>query len=398
MSLITPTTKEISDNIIASLEAAFSQTIPLLSKAFFRVLSKTLGAVFILLYKYGGFIFLQMFVQSASAIDTTILGVTVNPLTFWGRLIGVGEPVAATSAELTIDITVETQVGSLPSGTQLVSALNGVTYLTVGAVALSAATVPATILAASDQSGGGGAGAIGNLEIGATVSFANPLANVARDAVVTAQTVTGADAESTDAYRQRIIDRFQRRPQGGAYSDYEIWGEEVAGILNVYPYTSDCPGQVDCYCEATVASSGSADGIPTTAQLEAVLASIEYDDNGLASRRPAGALANTFPITRTGFDVTVSGISGVDDIAQVESDVEDAIEEFFYNREPYIVGLAVPPRRDRITQTAVGGVVDDVVTAAGGIFTGVVIELSSVVTPVYTLGIGEKAKTTVTFI
>jgi len=398
MSLNTPTTKEIADNIISALDAAFGQTIPTLTKAFFRVLSKTLGAVFILLYKYGGFIFLQMFVQSASAIDTTVLGVTVNPLTFWGRLIGIGDPVAATNAELTIDITVETTGGTLLSGTQLVSALNGVTYLTVGAVSLSAATVSATIIAASDQNGGGGAGAIGNLEVSSVVSFANPLPDVARDAVVTAQTVTGADAEDIEVYRQRIVDRFQQRPQGGALSDYKTWGEEVAGILNVYPYTSDCPGQVDCYCEATVASSGSADGIPTTTQLEDVLDSITYDDNGLASRRPAGSLPNTFPITRTGFDVEVLGIEGVDNIAQVESDVEDAIEEFFYNREPYIVGLAVPPRRDRITQTAVGGVVDDVVSAAGGIFTGVIIELSTVVTPVYTLGIGEKAKATVAFI
>nr|MCH9737100.1 hypothetical protein [Actinomycetes bacterium] len=61
MSLTTPTTKEISDNIIAQLEASFSQTIPLLQKAFFRVLSTVLAGVFILLYKYGGFMFLQMF-------------------------------------------------------------------------------------------------------------------------------------------------------------------------------------------------------------------------------------------------------------------------------------------------------------------------------------------------
>ena len=140
-----------------------------------------------------------MFVQTASAKDTTVLGATVNPLTFWGRLIGVGDPVAATNAELAIDITVDTQVGSLPSGTQLISALNGVTYLMVGSVLLNAPTVSATIRAASDQAGGAGAGAIGNLDPGAIVSFANPLANVARNAVVVTQLVTGANGESADA-------------------------------------------------------------------------------------------------------------------------------------------------------------------------------------------------------
>jgi len=242
MSLITPTTKDVNDNIIAQLEATLNQTIPLLPKAFLRVLAKTFAGVFIILYKYGGFMFLQMFVQSASSKETTVNGKVFTPLTEWGRLIGAGDPVSATNAQLVIDITVEVQSGSLPSGTQLVNSNNGVTYLTLGVVVLDAPTVQANIVAAADQAGGGGAGAIGNLDVAAIVSFANPLANVARDAVVASQTVTGANAESSEAYRQRIIDRFQNRPQGGALADYEQWSEEVAGIINAYPYTSDCPG------------------------------------------------------------------------------------------------------------------------------------------------------------
>lgn len=398
MSLETPTTKELSDNIIAQLEASLNQTIPLLPKSFMRVLAKALAAVFVLLYKYGGFIFLQMFVQSASANATTILGVTVTPLTFWGRLIGVGDPTAATSAELLIDVTVESQTGSLPSGSQLVNSGNGVTYITIGSVLLNSPTVQATIRAVSDQAGGGGAGTIGNLDPGAIVSFANPLANVARDAVVDSQTVTGADAEAVEVYRQRVLDRFQKRPQGGAYADYEQWGEEVAGIINVYPYTSDCPGQVDVYCEATPESSGSPDGIPTTAQLEAVLGSIELDENGLASRRPANALVNSFPITRVPFGVRVTGLL-VDDLAQVQADITTAVEEYFLSREPFIEGLSVLPRRDRVTQSAVGGVVDDIVSAAGGVFSAAFVEQSSLNIILYSLGIGEKAKAdSVTFV
>ncbi len=391
MSLQTPTTKEISDNIIAQLEASLNQTIPLLPKSFLRVLAKALAGVFVLLYKYGGFMFLQIFVQTASSKETTVNGVVLTPLTEWGQLIGVGDPVPATNAELLIDITVETQTGVLPSGTQLVSTDNGVTYITIGAVTLNAAVVQATVRAASDQAGGGGAGAIGNLEPGAIISFANPLANVARNATVVTQTVTGANAESTEVYRQRVIDRFQKRPQGGAYADYEIWGEEVAGIINVYPYTSDCPGQVDVYAEATVESSGDPDGIPTAAQLQAVLDSIELDQNGLASRRPANALANTFPITRVPFVITVLALT-VDNPAQVQADIEQAVTEYFLQRAPYIIGLSIPPRLDRITRTGVDGVIDDIVSAAGGIFGGSTISQNGIQTDAYTLGIGEKAK------
>ena len=391
MSLQTPTTKDISDNIIAQLEASLNQSIPLLPKAFLRVLAKALGGVFILLYKYAGFMFLQMFVQTASISETTINGKTVSPLTQWGRLIGIGDPVAATNAELLIDITVENQVGILPSGTQLVNSANGVTYITIGTVNLNAPTVQVTIRASADQQGGGGAGVIGNLEVADVVSFANPLANVNRNTVVDSQAVTGANAESTAAYRQRIIDRFQKRPQGGAYADYEGWGEEVVGIINVYPYTG-APGEVDLYSEATVASSGSADGIPTSAQLLAVLNSVELDQNGLATRRPVNAFVNSNAITRTGFNVEIDGIV-VDDLSGVQAVITEAITQYFLDREPFIIGLSIPPRKDRITQGAVISIVDSIVSASGGIFDTATIEETDT-TPVttYELGIGEKAK------
>lgn len=391
MSLTTPTTKEISDNIIAQLEASLNQSIPLLPKSFLRVLAKALAGVFVLLYKYAGFMFLQIFVRFASITPTEVNGTLFSPLKEWGRLIGVGDPVPATNAEMLIDIAVENQVGSLPAGSQLVGQVNGVTYITIGAVLLNAPVVQATIRAVSDQAGGNGEGAIGNLSIGATLTFANPLANVSRTTTVASQVVTGANAEGTEIYRQRIIDRFQKTPQGGATADYEQWGEEVAGIVNIYPYTSDCPGQVDVFVEATVASSGSPDGIPTAAQLQAVLDSIELDSDGLATRRPANALVNSFPIDRLGFDVRVLGVQA-DDLAQVQTDITAGIEEYFLDREPFIVGLSVPPRRDRITSSAVGGVVDDIVSAAGGVFSSVEVKRVTVVVTLFSLGIGEKAK------
>lgn len=391
MALVTPTTQEINNNIIAQLEASLNQTIPLLPKSFMRVLSKTLAGVFILLYKYAGFSFLQIFVATATIRSTDINGVQVSPLTEWGRLIGVGDPASATQAELTITITVTNQIGILPSGTQLVGNTNGVTYITIGAVNLNAPTVIALVRAVSDQAGGGGRGIIGNLDIGAKMSFANPLANVQREAVVLTEEVTGADGESEVAYRQRVTDRFQARPQGGALADYRLWAEEPAGIVNAFPYTSDCPGQVDVFIEATPESSGSPDGIPTTPQLEEALNSIKFDPAGVQNRLPANALANTFPITRQVFDVTVSGLN-VDNLPQVQADITEALTEYFLEREPFITGLSVPPRRDRITTSQVEGVINDIVEAVGGIFSSGIVSQGGAPITLFSLGIGEKAK------
>lgn len=398
MSLTTPTTKDISDNIITQLQASLSQTIPLLPKSFNRVLAKALAAVYVILYKYGGFIFLQMFVSTASAQVTDINGKKLTPIIEWGRLIGVGDPTPAVNAELSVEITVENQVGSLPSGSQAISSKNGVTYITTADVLLNAATVTATVRAVRDQAGGDGAGALGNLDPGEIITFANPLANVAPDLEVLSTVTTGADGEVVGtAYRQRVIDRFKKRPQGGAYADYQQWGEETPGVINVYPYTG-APGEVDVYSE--VAASIDPDGIPNGATLLAVKENIEFNSSGQATRRPANAWVNSYPITRQEFDVEVSGLVSVN-LAQLQADITSALEEYFLAREPFIDGLSILPKTNTITKTAIIGLIDGIVSLDGGSFTTATFELSSGGGPIatYTLADGEKAKAlNVTFV
>ena len=390
MALETPTTKDISDNIVAQMVATFGPTMP---KSFIRVLAKVLAGVFIILYKYGGFIFLQLFVSTASMRPTVINGKTVIPLVEWGRLIGAGEPNAATSAELSVRVQVEILGTSLPASSQLVHAPSGVTFITTTGVVLDSDFVDVNVIAVSDQNGTGGAGTIGNLTTGAALSFANPLSGVARTAIVQSQVVTGADAETDEQYRARVVNRFQLRPQGGAYVDYKLWAEETPGVKQAFPYTASTPGQVEVYIE----SATEPDGIPTAAQLQAALDSINYNSAGLAERRPVGALVNTFAIIRVGFSVEVQGLS-VENEPEVRADISSALDKYFLDKAPFLVGLSIPPRIDRITVAAVSGVVDDVVSLANGVFTDVVLTKASVDTPVYTLGKGEKAKLTgVTF-
>lgn len=397
MALVTPTTAQVASNIIGQLETAISQTIPLLPKSFSRVLAKVLAAVYIVLYKYAGFSLLQQFVSSASFEETEVNGELLTPLIEWGRLVGVGDPIAATQAQLTLSVTVLNQVGSLPGGTQLLYAPTGVVYLTTAAVPLSAPTVAVTALASSDPGDGetepgDGSGTIGNLQPGQILQFANSPANVANNATVTGSSVVGADAEGEDAYRARVLRRFQRKPQGGAYADYQAWGTEVAGIRNVFPYTG-APGEVDVYVEAEAGP----DGIPTTPQLDAVFAALQFDPNeapsptGLANRRPANAAVNVLPIARTGFDIDITGFIATDP-PTVLAAIDQGLDEFLRAREPYIVGLSSLPRLDRITQGAVGGVVNEVAEANGATVGSVTLRRGVVTIAEYTLARGEVAK------
>lgn len=380
MALDTPTTKAISDNIIAQMDATFGTSLP---KSFVRVLAKVLAAMFILLYKYCGFNFLQMFVSTASMSATEVNGKTIIPLIEWGRLIGAGEPRASEPAQLNVQLSVEVIGSTLPAAAQLVYVPTGAIYITTESVVLSAESVEVLAVATSEFSG-----TQGNLEAGAVLSFANPLSGVSRSATVISQAVTGADAETNDDYRERVISRFQTRPQGGAYADYKLWTEETVGVLHGYPYASDFPGQVEVYIE----SSTETDGIPTTAQLEAALDSINYENStGKATRRPIGALANTLSIIRVGFTVEIQGLN-VQNEPDVRVEIEDALTEYFLNRAPFLVGLSIPPRVDRITQTAVNGVIDDIVSLNNGVYTDAILRKSGVETALYSLGKGEKAK------
>lgn len=389
MALPTQTVDGINTLVISQLEASLGQTIPILPKAALRVLAKVIAGVFILLYKYCGFIFLQLFVAYASDQPTTVNGTILSPLIEWGRLIGVGDPQPATQAQLSVSVLVQNQTGSLPAFSSLLRSSTGVIYQTVAAVPLNAPTVTVTVRATSDQKGGDGSGSLGNLNAGDVLDFSSPLPSIGSKATVLAQLVTGADAEATETYRARVISRFQSQPQGGAYADYREWAENVLGIINVYPYAGQ-PGEVNVYCEADTVSSGSPDGIPTLAQLTAVAASIELDVGGVASRRPVNAAVNVLPITRTAFDVQV--LSLIPSTSALTDSIKAAVDEYCRTLEPYIVGLSVLPRKDRITQAAIASVVNDVASSAGSTVSSVILLEGGAPVTSRSLAAGEKAK------
>ena len=392
MALAVPTTQDISDNIVAQLEGSLAQTIPLLPKAVLRVVAKVMAGVFILLWKYCGWIFLQQFPAFATMKETTINGTVVRPLVEHGRRAGLRDPENAVQAELTITVTVENQTGSLAAGAQLVRRVTQVVYQTQGAVSLNAATVTVTVkaVAGPDPENETGAGEIGNLAAGDVLEFANPLPNVAREATVLSLDVIGADAETEEEYRAVVLEKERARLQGGAYSDFRDWAKSVSGVVNAYPYTG-LPGEVDVYVEVDV--DVDPDGIPDTPTLNAVLAAINLNVGGKASRRPINAAPNALPITREPIDVIVRGLDvPADALAVVQAAISAGCDEHLRSRAPFISGLSVLPRTDRITRAELGGIVAQIVASYGGTITAVDLEQSGVEITAYTLGDGQKAK------
>ena len=287
MSQQIPTIQDIYQNIISQIEGALSETIPIFPKSFSRFLAKALAAVYVIGYKFAGWVCLQLFVKFASYDSQTVNGKTFVPLIEWGLLIGVGAPKPATRAEATISVLVEQQIGNLEANSLLIKKDTGVIYSVIASVPLDAATISATVQAVDDDSGNLGFGSLGNLSVGDTLEFANPLPFVNSTVEVVSVLVVAADQEDEQTYRERVATRFQRRPQGGARVDYQIWGEGVEGIDLVLPYTnSPSDNTMRLYSRSTTEP----EGIPNALQLDEVEQACLFDDEGLATRAPPGVL------------------------------------------------------------------------------------------------------------
>ncbi len=371
MALSTPTISEIAANIVADIEAEYGQTIPILAKAVFRVWAFIQSGVFIILYKFGTEQFKQRFVQTANETFLALLGdqvgVVRTPAQIWA---GTGS------------VPVTTTGGVIQAGTQLVNNATGIVYIVTPSKAIILSPTETMTL----QSTVGGD--ISNLVVSDEITFASPQPGIGDTVTITIVSQEGADIEPIEQYRQRVLDRYQKQPQGGALADYELWAEEAVNVINAYPYAGTTPGTVEVFIEV----DNQTDGIPTAPQLAAALASINFDPvTGLATRRPVTAEVTTEAIVRTTFVVEVQTLNP--DTPDIREAIDDAVEDLFLDKEPFIQGLSIV-RRDTITNAEVTSIVSTVASANGSTVNNVVTKEGGVPFDLRTVGQGEKAKVT----
>jgi uncharacterized phage protein gp47/JayE len=390
------TSSEISALVISQLETALSTSIPLLPKAFLRILAKVIGGIFVLLYEYIGFVLLQLFVKTATDDEISVGTRKIRPLSAWGELVGIYRG-AGQATDLEIEITVLSQGGTLVSGTTLINTATQKTYQILGNVSLNSATKTAVVRCTEY-------GEIGNVDDDSTLNFVSPPASVEKTVTVTDTDTEGVDEELVEDFRERIIARWAARPQGGAYADYFDWCRAVPGVKNAYPYSGwDHPAIVDSRSGCVIIfieSETDTDGIPPVggALLQAVNAAINQAEDGLANRRPINAYTDVSfcrPISRVTVNVTISGLTDLnaDQKAATMASTEEGLSQYLLDREPYITGLNVMPRKDVLSLPALGGIAMDIAGSNGGYFTVMTATVNgSSLTAPYTFQEGEKSK------
>lgn len=109
----------------------------------------------------------------------------------------------------------------VPTGTVL-QAFDGAQYTTTAASAAGSAPVVAVL-----------AGAAGNRAAGQALSLVSPVPGAQTQAIA-GEISGGADVETTESLRARLIARVQTPPDGGSKTDYEAWALEVAGVTRAW--------------------------------------------------------------------------------------------------------------------------------------------------------------------
>ena len=143
----------------------------------------------------------------------------------WASIWGVTRKSAASA---TGTVSVAAEIGSvIPSGT-VFQALDAVQYAADSDVVIAASPTVISITAIED-------GATGNRTAGQTLSLVSPISGVQPSATAS-ELSGGADAETDDALRSRLIGRIQSPPQGGSASDYVNWALKVSGVTRAWCY------------------------------------------------------------------------------------------------------------------------------------------------------------------
>jgi hypothetical protein len=386
--------EEIRSLIISGLQQEFNNSLRILPKSFIKTLATVLAGVFIVLYKQIGWLFLQVFPETAYWQEINVLGMRIRPLIKWGVLIGIGEPRRGSQWEGKIKVDVTRINTLLSNGAQLKSDITGKIYLVDENKTLENDDETVAVVCAE-------AGTAGNLSPGETLNFVNPLGNVKKSALVVTTVKEAVDDETEAEYRYRVVNRWRMQPQGGALADYRIWGLDVSGVLNIYPYKDvSSPSGVFVYVSGL--PSIFPDRIPSPALLILVGKACTYNpETGKATRKPLTAIIdpvgdesylNVKSVSIIIFDVYINGLSGIPAMDFSRS-VRTPIDEYFLGREPYNRGLSDDNNRtDQVTKNNVSSVVDQVAISLKAEFDGVVMRKSGNITPSYNLGMGELCK------
>lgn len=213
MAFIRPTMQELVTRIQGDFKGGLG-LVTILRRSFLGVIAIALAGLAHSLFGYLKFIEKQAFPDTA----------TDEYLDRWAGIWNVTRKVATFNEFV---CAVEGTAGTVIPNNRTYKRADGKEYLTTEEITLTGSGDEISMIAVE-------AGTESEVEAGDTISILSPIAGLVSEAEVSEVVTEPDDAESDESLRERLIDRIQNPPSGGAANDYIQWAKEVAGITRAW--------------------------------------------------------------------------------------------------------------------------------------------------------------------
>lgn len=201
----------------------------------------------------------------------------------------------------------------VPAGLVLQRA-DGVRYMTTSGGTVASGVVEVAVSCDT-------VGRTGNAAGGVTLALIGVFPGLTLEHTVAASGIGGgADTESDESLRARILFRKRMPPRGGARHDYVAWARDVAGVTRVFVDAVTVTNGRSSVGVWFMMDDAYADGLPQSADVAIVAAYID-------TVRPAGARVDVAAPVPVAINITISGLTP--DTATVRSAVYAELADLF---------------------------------------------------------------------
>lgn len=119
----------------------------------------------------------------------------------------------------------------IPAGTSIVRG-DGAAFVSTADALVSGGVAVVAASAVADSTGQ--TGAWGNTSTGTVMTLGQTIPGIQSNGTVTTDFTGGADLETDDSLRARMLEAYQNPPQGGDQADYVTWALAVPGVTRAW--------------------------------------------------------------------------------------------------------------------------------------------------------------------
>ena len=373
-----PTIQEIHNTIINDYKTRTNAKVPILRRALIKCFAYAIAGIVSLIWNFAEWQYLQIFIETCD----------FEALKRWGNLVDVNYRLG-TKAVLKIKLENVSKY-EIPGGTVWKNLDNGLIYKSLTTTNTDPTLIPMDIFISVECST---SGEIGNLLNDSKLYLINPVAGLPETAIVYSTEIIGTQNENIEDYRIKVLNRYKRKPQGGAAIDYYNWATEVAGITDCLPYVLQ-NGLITLY----IVSNGSGTNRTPTGSIEpnifpqwqngqmmdivgygqflAVANSINGDNtnntmnntmDNINNRRPMNAKVQLLPPNYTEYKIEIEDLNPINE--SIIQNIKNSLIAELDKKRPNIKAIGYSVNNATINSNQLNSIVQNIIDSVNGSYT-----------------------------